>query len=104
MLCVYIRRHICSFKMRSGGLEYLFDNQKRVEVEVPTAVATMGDLIQWVRKTLVRERHGMFMQGTHIRPGVLVLINDTDWELEDTVNYRIVSGDSIAFISTLHGG
>jgi ubiquitin related modifier 1 len=85
-------------------LEYLFDNRKRMQVEVPADVSTLGDLIQWVRKTLVRERHDMFVQGTHIRPGVLVLVNEVDWELEDTVNYRIVDGDSVAFISTLHGG
>lgn len=40
----------------------------------------------------------------HSRPGILVLINDTDWELEDGLEYRLKSGDTIVFISTLHGG
>jgi ubiquitin related modifier 1 len=75
-----------------------------MDVSVPAEVATLGDLIQWVRLNLVRERHDMFVLGSTIRPGVLVLVNDVDWELEDTLRYRIVEGDSFAFISTLHGG
>lgn len=38
------------------------------------------------------------------RPGILVLINDTDWELEGEGDYKLKSGDEIVFISTLHGG
>lgn len=38
------------------------------------------------------------------RPGILVLINDTDWELEDGLEYVLRDGDTIVFISTLHGG
>lgn len=89
---------------RSGGLEHLFGNRKHIAIDAPESVATVGDLIQWIRKTLVRERHDMFVQGANIRPGVLVLINDVDWELEDTVRYEVRDGDSFAFISTLHGG
>lgn len=38
------------------------------------------------------------------RPGILVLINDTDWELEGEGEYELKSGDELVFISTLHGG
>ena len=38
------------------------------------------------------------------RPGILVLVNDTDWELEGELDYRLEDGDEIVFISTLHGG
>lgn len=38
------------------------------------------------------------------RPGILVLINDADWELEGEEAYEIQSGDEILFVSTLHGG
>ena len=38
------------------------------------------------------------------RPGILVLINDADWELEGEENYELQSGDNIVFVSTLHGG
>ena len=38
------------------------------------------------------------------RPGILVLINEVDWELEGTLDYTLQPGDTITFISTLHGG
>ena len=38
------------------------------------------------------------------RPGILVLVNDTDWELEGEGEYALQDGDEIVFISTLHGG
>ena len=38
------------------------------------------------------------------RPGILVLINDSDWELEGEDKYELVDKDNILFVSTLHGG
>lgn len=38
------------------------------------------------------------------RPGILVLINDADWELEGELEYELRDRDEIVFISTLHGG
>ena len=38
------------------------------------------------------------------RPGVLVLINDADWELEGEGQYELKPNDNIVFVSTLHGG
>jgi ubiquitin related modifier 1 len=38
------------------------------------------------------------------RPGILVLINNSDWELEGEIEYVLQDGDEIVFISTLHGG
>lgn len=38
------------------------------------------------------------------RAGILVLINDVDWELEGEYEYVILPNDTISFISTLHGG
>ncbi len=38
------------------------------------------------------------------RPGILVLVDDVDWELLDQDKYILNENDSIAFISTLHGG
>ena len=39
-----------------------------------------------------------------VRPGILVLINEADWELMGQTDYALEDGDTIAFISTLHGG
>lgn len=38
------------------------------------------------------------------RPGILVLVNDTDWELLDGLNCPLKNQDEVVFISTLHGG
>lgn len=38
------------------------------------------------------------------RPGILVLINDADWELEGEDQYELQPRDQIVFVSTLHGG
>ena len=38
------------------------------------------------------------------RPGILVLINEADWELEGEDQYELQKGDHIMFVSTLHGG
>ena len=38
------------------------------------------------------------------RPGILVLINDTDWELTGQLQTTVEDGDTVTFISTLHGG
>lgn len=46
----------------------------------------------------------MFLKGETVRPGVLVLINDCDWELCGTLDAVLEEKDEIAFISTLHGG
>lgn len=122
--------------MCSGGLELLFDKVKRAEVETPAGVATMKDLIKWMRDSLLKERPELFVSGDSVcvprrrshacsrrnwlpppatrpslspprrcrRPGILVLINEADWELEGTLAYKLAEGDTIAFISTLHGG
>lgn len=41
---------------------------------------------------------------TYSRPGILVLINDADWELEGEAAYVLQPKDNILFVSTLHGG
>lgn len=38
------------------------------------------------------------------RPGILVLINDSDWEIFEKENTVLCDKDTISFISTLHGG
>lgn len=38
------------------------------------------------------------------RPGILVLVNETDWELLGGNDATLNNGDEIVFISTLHGG
>lgn len=46
----------------------------------------------------------ILMRVNYRRPGILVLINDADWELEGEEKYELQQGDNIVFVSTLHGG
>lgn len=44
------------------------------------------------------------MKDGSVRPGILVLVNEADWELEGEGAYLVQEGDEILFMSTLHGG
>ncbi|XP_021904569.1 ubiquitin-related modifier 1 homolog 2 [Carica papaya] len=91
-----------------GGLELLCDSVKIHTVNVyPQNKAeklSMRDLLSWVRTNLIKERPEMFMKGESVRPGVLVLVNDCDWELSGQLDTTLEEKDVVVFISTLHGG
>lgn len=65
---------------------------------------TVRSLIAWVRDTLVQERPELFAKGDGVRPGILVLVNDCDWELTGHLDTQLSANDCVVFISTLHGG
>ncbi|KAG1732145.1 hypothetical protein EDB19DRAFT_1640421 [Suillus lakei] len=69
-----------------------------------TKAADLEYLIYHLRDHLLKERPELFMENGTIRPGILVLINNTDWELEGEGSYQLCDDDEIVFISTLHGG
>ncbi|KAF8843531.1 ubiquitin-like modifier 1 [Paxillus ammoniavirescens] len=69
-----------------------------------TKPADVDYLIHHLRDHVLKERSELFMEGNTVRPGILVLINDTDWELEGDGSYQLCDLDEIVFISTLHGG
>ena len=90
----------------AGGAELLFGKQKIHSIDLPEENSswTIRTLLIWIREHLLRERPELFLQGDSVRPGILVLINDTDWELLDGLNYQLQANDNILFVSTLHGG
>ena len=91
----------------AGGAELLFDNKKNLSLELPTQdqpAWTIARLIAFLRDEHLRERPELFVQGSSVRPGILVLVNDTDWELLGQLEYEIQAQDRVMFISTLHGG
>ena len=89
-----------------GGTELLFDKQKSLQLELPNAGEewTIGRLIRQLSEHYVKERVELFADGDKIRPGILILVGDVDYELLGKEKYQIKSGDKILFISTLHGG
>ncbi|XP_046388198.1 ubiquitin-related modifier 1 [Ischnura elegans] len=90
----------------SGGAELLFDKKKTHDVVLPISAEkwTIRKLLQWIKDNLLKERLELFMQKDTVRPGILVLVNDTDWELLGQLDYELQDGDNVLFISTLHGG
>ncbi|KAL6871531.1 hypothetical protein ACP4OV_014360 [Aristida adscensionis] len=93
-----------------GGLELLLENSTKVHkvdvgpMDAETKVMTMRGLLSWVKSNLIKERPEMFVKDDSVRPGVLVLVNDCDWELSGGLDTELEEKDVVVFISTLHGG
>ncbi|KAL9625026.1 MAG: hypothetical protein Q9160_000755 [Pyrenula sp. 1 TL-2023] len=94
----------------TGGLEMLFNNETKHKISIPARdqdgmAVNVGFLIQYLCDNLMKDpRKELFVLENAVRPGILVLINDADWELEGEDKYEIAEGDTILFVSTLHGG
>ncbi|KAG7008065.1 ubiquitin-related modifier 1 [Physcia stellaris] len=92
-----------------GGLESLFSNQKQLKLALPAKdeagrPANMDFLIRQLHQKYLRGRKDFFIVDDAVRPGILVLINDADWELEGEGKYELQKDDNVLFVSTLHGG
>ncbi|OAL49082.1 ubiquitin related modifier 1 [Pyrenochaeta sp. DS3sAY3a] len=94
----------------SGGLEILFANQKKYSLSLPTkddsgAPANVAFLVRYLCENVMKDpRKELFVLDGTVRPGILVLINEADWELEGEDQYEVQRDDHIMFVSTLHGG
>ncbi|KAH8683007.1 ubiquitin-related modifier 1 [Tricladium varicosporioides] len=100
----------------TGGLEMLFSDERKHKLVVPTKddkgnAVNIGWLVHHLVEDVMKDsRKEMFVLDGHVvclhgsRPGILVLINDADWELEGEASYALQPNDNILFVSTLHGG
>ncbi|KAI9277573.1 ubiquitin-related modifier 1 [Sporodiniella umbellata] len=93
----------------SGGMELLFDNVSKHTITIERvqssgAATTLRELILYIRDNMMTEKKDLFVEKETVRPGILVLINNVDWELCDEIEYQLEDKDEIVFISTLHGG
>lgn len=87
------------------------DDGGNVEAPPSTAPTTTVARVAAAAAALAdpEQAHMLFVKGTKknsetVRPGVLVLVNDADWELLGGPGARVGAGDRVTFISTLHGG
>ncbi|KAI9797745.1 MAG: Ubiquitin- modifier 1 [Candelina submexicana] len=94
----------------TGGLEMLFSNQRKHALSIPARdnhgnASNVAFVITYLCEHLMKDtrRELLILDGT-VRPGILVLINDVDWELEGEDQYELQQGDNLLFVSTLHGG
>ncbi|KAG5437800.1 hypothetical protein PCANB_000514 [Pneumocystis canis] len=96
----------------SGELKALFGHQHTHHIQLlltdpllNNTSPTIGYLIKYLSENLLQDsRKNLFIKDDTVRPGILVLINNEDWELKHGINYLIQPNDVITFISTLHGG
>jgi len=93
-----------------GGAEALFGGTRETVVEVPQEEGQkpwdIRRLLQWLKddSDLCTGNKELFFSGDSVKNGILVLVNDTDWELMDELDCTLEKDDHITFISTLHGG
>lgn len=91
----------------SGGCELLFGKQHHLELSSVVPVgATLQQLVMLLKQKYVVERAEQFVDatGTTLRPGVLALVNNCDAEVLGGMEYVLEEGDTVEFVSTLHGG
>ena len=88
-----------------GGAELLVNKQKQHQVTLAKDKEwRIQELLYWIRDNILAERPELFLKENTVRPGILVLVNDADWELLGQLEYKLEEGDTVVFISTLHGG
>lgn len=90
-----------------GGLDVVFDKQRTYDLDIPSeGEFTVKDLLDYLVANMIKNPKDveMFIEDGTVRPGIITLINDADWELEGELEYVIEDGDIVSFTSTLHGG
>lgn len=102
-----------------GGLQGIFSDKKdennypipkhAIDVALPVSfsnAATVGSLIVHLTETYLSkspERHRFSVVGM-LSVGILVVINEEDWEIPGKEEAQLEAGDEVFFISTMHGG
>ncbi|KAI9590675.1 ubiquitin-related modifier 1 homolog [Glossina fuscipes] len=92
----------------NSGAELLFGNIKKREVCLTNSANSekwnIRRLLKWMSENILTQRLDLFMRDETVRSGILILINDVDWELLGELDYELQPQDNVLFISTLHGG
>ena len=80
----------------SGGAELLFGKVREHNIVLPSQEVpwSVGKLLVWIKKNLLKERPELFLKDPtasklDVRPGILVLINEADWELMGQTDYNL---------------
>jgi ubiquitin related modifier 1 len=87
-----------------GGLELLFDKKKDFEIEINKNQCIIKDVIISMLNKIKGNSNLFASQDGIIKPGIIVLYNDADWEIYEKEETKVEDKDTISFISTLHGG
>ncbi|KAJ2831614.1 Ubiquitin- modifier 1 [Coemansia furcata] len=96
--------------MYTSGMELVIRDKEPAldhvfEINTKAEPMTMKDLIKYIKETQVVKGKGeAFASGETIRPGILVIINGSDWEVMGELEHELEDKDVVEFISTMHGG
>lgn len=90
----------------SGGIELLFGGVQRHTLKLPAQQRpwTLKDLIAWIKANILKGSPESFVEGETVGPGILVVINDTEWDEMEGLEFEIQQGDSVLFILAIPGG
>lgn len=87
-----------------GGAESHNNGEKIMTMQFPEDTS-LRDIFRMLRGgDMLQDVDNLIESEDQVKAGVLVLINDADWELFGCADYIIGKKDRITFISTLHGG
>lgn len=87
-----------------GGLDVDFKAPTGLKLSVDEGTLLKNAPTLLADKYLSQSSRGNFITDDgSVRPGILVMINEVDSELEEP-DAVLKNGDNITFISTLHGG
>jgi ubiquitin related modifier 1 len=75
-----------------GGLDLLFARRKRIPLEVAGGASTSVRAVIALLRAQLTERPELFAAGDSVRPGILVLNNEVDWELEGMLYAEVKEG------------
>ncbi|CAD6196823.1 unnamed protein product [Caenorhabditis auriculariae] len=91
----------------SGGSEFLVDG-KKVHQMTFNEGSLLRDVLKEVAEKLVTDKARMNLlfnaDVTEVANGVITLINDCDTALLSEYDTPLEDGDTVTFVSTLHGG
>ena len=82
----------------SGGAELLVGRVRQHKVNLTPQddqkPRTLGNLLHWIKENLLQERPELFLKDPaakelDVRPGILVLVNESDWELCGQTDYEL---------------
>lgn len=93
----------------SGGLEVVFGGKRKLRCVLDgehTIRALIAALVE--REEYDGARGDIFLYPGRseptLRPGILVFVNDVDWELLGGAQAVLSENDEVLFLSMLHGG
>ena len=90
----------------AGGLHLLFANKKALALDLAPAAdgaVRVRAVIAELRARHLAEHAELFAAGDSVRPGILVLVNEVDWELEGTLEAELKEG-CVAFFFFFSAG